>query len=135
MGTAVRDWTKGDYRPIDDYSEFGHNSLSSREDTVDTAGVDAIVSLAKYWWDVLLNASQNNWHFTARLSDGTSVQGIVAEDFRGLSQRALCARLLDLAKAYKLLPCMPSLAWLAIVAIYSPTKKTVRAFLLRLRSS
>ena len=37
-------------RPIDDFSEFGHNATLSADEYVDLGGVDTVVNIAKAWW-------------------------------------------------------------------------------------
>eukprot|EP00972_Heterocapsa_arctica_P090890 13409610-Heterocapsa_arctica.AAC.1 len=39
----------GGVRPIDDFSEYGHNATSATSEAIDLGGVDQIASIAKLW--------------------------------------------------------------------------------------
>jgi hypothetical protein len=105
---------KGDFRPCDDYSAFGHNATSSSTETVDTEGPDSITGIAKVWTQAM---AHEKVHMT--LSDGTVLKGKRHPAFSQESARRLLARLIDLEKAYKQLGIPLTERHLAIFALFS----------------
>ena len=115
---------KGDFRPCDDYSEFGQNSTSDTWETVDTDGVDAIVAVAKLW----VSAVNSDGRVRVVLSNGRCLEGRLNSEFTSAETRQLLARLVDLAKAYKQLAKDPRQSALAMFAVWNPHKACPELF-------
>ena len=115
---------KGDYRTVDDYSEYDQNATSDTWETVDTDGVDAIVAVAKCW----VSSISPNGKVSIRLSTGEYLEGWLHPAFFGEQPLELLARLLDLAKAYKQLAKDPRQSELAMFAAWNPSARRAEIF-------
>jgi len=82
-------------RPIDDFSEFGHNSASHSHDYVDLGGVDAVVGIAKTW----LEQPGPDGVVSITLSSGKTLRGPLHESYKERQSRRLQGRALDLRSA------------------------------------
>ena len=109
----------GDVRPIDDFSEFGHNGTSTTHDYIDLGGVDRVVGIAKTWLDAV---GEDGWT-KVKLSTGEELQGQVHEDFRTLKSRAPVGRAVDISKAFKQLAPHPSMQHLTVIFLANPHTK------------
>jgi hypothetical protein len=117
----------GGVRPIDDFTEFGHNSASQTEERIDLGGVDQVVSMAK----AVAEAVDDNGVVTVRFTDGTRRQGVVHPQFASLESRRPVGRALDLQKAYKQIPIAASQASLSVVVLWHPEHRAPRYYVLR----
>jgi len=114
-------------RPIDDFSEFGHNGSSATNDQITLGGVDEVCSLMKAWTE----AASEDGRVKVTLSSGEALEGTLAKGFRNKGQRRPVGRALDLKRAYKQVPIAPSMERLCIVALWHPTLKAARFYVLR----
>ena len=103
----------GGVRPIEDFSEYGHNATSATSEAIDLGGVDQIASMAKLWAESV----QEDGRVRLRLSTGTVLEGRVHEGFRDASQRLPVSRALDLKQAYRQIAPSPALAPLCVIGV------------------
>ena len=113
-------------RPIDDFSEFGHNASSHTFEHVNLAGIDGVAGIAKTWMDAMATD-------TARvtLESGLGKEGEVHHEFWGAEARGLQGRAIDLRRAFKQLPIAPNMASVAVIVIWHPEVRAPRYFILR----
>ena len=84
-------------RPVDGFSEFFHNACVTSTDKVNVSGVDAIASLIRVWSMLISQGSRRpNRKILLRLSDGTTLEGTLHEDFHEAPLEGTC---IDLEKA------------------------------------
>lgn len=118
---------QGDYRQIDDYSEYGHNATSETSETIDAGGLDWAVGIAKVWAQALEEGKKGR--FAIALENGEQLVGHLHPDFAEKSAgRELLGRSLDLEKAFKQLARDPKQAALSVVAVWNPEKKMAELF-------
>ena len=114
-------------RPIDDFSEFGHNGTSHTHERIDLATIDVCVGMVKELFCMV----DINGVVKTTLRDGTVLCGAGHEDFRTQEKRGVVGRTLDLKRAYKQIAPAPSMASLSIVAIWDSREEGVRYYELR----
>ena len=111
----------GEVRPIDDFSEFGHNMTSTTHDYADLGGVDRVIAVVKAWMDSV----GADGVVRMRLSNGTVLEAPVHPDFVTPESRAPVGRCIDVRRAFKQLPPDPEMEDLLVIFITNPdTKKT-----------
>ena len=115
---------KDSFRPCDDYSEAGPNSTSSTGEMVDVEGVDAIAAAAKAW----VVAVDSQGKVAVRDATGRRRFGWLHPELKEPGARALQARLVDLARAYKQLPAHPSDEAMAFYAVWNPHLRRAEIF-------
>ena len=108
--------SQNEVRPVDDYSEFGHNSTSHTFETVDAGGLDNVVGIARAWAGALNSAG----HVSMRLSTGEALMGHVHAGYSSTDTEVV-GRSLDLSRAYKQMARKPSLGAASIFAVWNPT--------------
>jgi len=115
----------GDYRPIDDFSEFGVNDTSSTKESVDVGGVDDIVGLAKAWIEAVDPVTRA---VRVELSSGRALRGELHPEWSLEEVRDLRGRSVDLEKAFKQIARSPAHGALSIIAVWNPEAKHVEFF-------
>eukprot|EP00972_Heterocapsa_arctica_P053504 7879756-Heterocapsa_arctica.AAC.1 len=110
-----------DARPIDDYSEFGHNATSTNYETADLDGIDSVVSLAKAW----AHATSGDGSVTVELASGATLSGYLHEEWSHSAEGRssvgkLLGRTLDLEAAFKQLARHPAGAALSVICVWDP---------------
>ena len=118
-------------RPIDDLSEFFVNACTTIEDKVPVAGVDAIMNMARFWAEAIMEGRSDAEHrFSLKLQSGETLQGILHEDFRSgpIDMKGKC---LDLESAYKQCPLSPTDEHCSICAVENPNTSETEYFLMR----
>ena len=108
-------------RPVNDFSEFGHNTTSSNIEAVDMGGVDAVADLAKTWGSSVKLGGLAE----VELENGSILKGSLHPSW---TEATLEGRLLDLEMEFKQLPRDPSQADLAIMALLDPSTGEVVYF-------
>ena len=114
-------------RPIDDFTEFGHNGTSWTHERVDLATVDVCAGMVKELHCMVGDRGA----LQTTLADGTVVRGWVRTEFARPGQRTITGRTLDLRRAFKQLAPSPSMASLTIVAVWDSRAGGVRYYELR----
>ena len=114
-------------RPIDDFSEFGHNGASKTHEKVDLATVDVCAGMLK----LAHGAAKDGGTVAVELNDGQVLEGKLHESFRGDDDRGMVGRTIDLRRAFKQLAPAPAMAPLMVVALWHPGVQAVRYYLLR----
>ena len=112
---------QGEYRPIDDYSEYGHNSTSATSETINPGGLDNVIGIAKQWAKAVLDKK-----VVVCLNDGTVLQAPLHGAYS--AEEKLVGRSLDLEKAYKQLARDPRQGALAVFAVWDPAAECPRLF-------
>ena len=93
---------KGKVRPVDDFSEFGHNATSSNTEAVDMGGVDAVAGLAKTW----VSSVKPGGLVEVELESGSILKGSLHPSWTEATL-TLEYRLLDLEMAFKTIASRP----------------------------
>ena len=107
-------------RPIDDFSEFGHNDSSGTDEHVDLGGVDAVAGITKAWSE----AVKADGTVRTKYKDGTKLVGRLHQDFAGGRHRRILGRALDLHRAYKQVPISPGLRRFAVICVWHPRRRS-----------
>ena len=116
-------------RPIDDFSEYFHNSCVTSYDKVTVASVDAIANFAKLWTQLIHQAKHDeDWRFSVVLSTGEELRGVLHPGFREEESHRLVGKCLDLESAYRQLAVRPSQRHLAIFSLKNPVSGQVEFF-------
>ncbi|CAK0909772.1 unnamed protein product, partial [Prorocentrum cordatum] len=108
-----------DYRPIDDFSEFGHkrNGASATSEKIDPGGVDEIAAMARA---LLSSVDWDTGRVELKPRDGPPMVGRVHAGWTPEYLCRLIGRSSDLWKAFKQLARRPSFAAFSIVAAWNP---------------
>ena len=114
-------------RPIDDFSEFGHNGTSHTFERIDLGGIDEVVGIAKVW----LQAPVDGERVRVQLESGVWLEEQLHPDYKDAKNRRVSGRALDLRRAFKQLAVRPSMRAVSIIAIWHPGEKGVRYYILR----
>ena len=115
-------------RPIDDYSEYGHNATSRTHDHIDLGGVDRVAAIAHCLSSSLYHGCVDVWLSTGLRRRGAVHPGHLAG---GGASAALVGRPVDLRRAFKQLAPFPSLAPLAVICLWNPKKRKPEYYILR----
>ncbi|MCR9077285.1 MAG: hypothetical protein NXI07_14705, partial [bacterium] len=114
-------------RPIDDFSEFGHNASLWTHERVDLEGVDAIVGIAKTWAE----AVKRDGTVSVTLASGEVLTGVLHPGFQKDRHLQLLGRALDLKRAFKQVPISPTMARAAVICLWHPGRRTPAYYVLR----
>jgi hypothetical protein len=114
-------------RPIDDFSEYGHNGTSETHERVDLATVDVCAGILKQ----IHTAVKDDQSVSMVLTSGMVLEGPLHPSLRDPDSRKLQGRTVDLKQAFKQLAPSPEFARLSIVSIWHPRFSALRYFLLR----
>ena len=114
-------------RPIDDFSEFGHNGTSETHERVDLATVDVCAGILKEYYAAVKDDQQ----VSVVLTDGTVLEGPLHPSLKAPEDRRIRGRTVDLRQAFKQLAPAPAMAPLTVVCIWHPVLKGIRYYLLR----
>ena len=113
-------------RPIDDFSEFGHNATSKTHEKVNLEGVDCVVGVAKTMAEAVFGD-----RVEVRMNSGATWCGVLHEGLRRAASRQVRGRALDLKRAFKQMPIAPSMAPVSVVCIWHPVRRRPAYYVLR----
>ena len=114
-------------RPIDDFSEYGHNATSSTDEHVDLGGVDAVVNMAKQWFE----ACKEDGTVRIELKSGERFVGQLHSSYGAPGELNLEGRALDLQRAFKQLAIAPAQRPLAVISLWHHKKEELMFYMLR----
>lgn len=114
-------------RPIDDFSEFGHNGTSETHEKVDLATVDVCAGIIKQYHDAV---KAGGW-VSVKMQNGELCVGRLHGDYQEPERRRLKGRTVDLKRAFKQLATAPSMAPLTVVGVWHRQLGGVRYYLLK----
>ena len=114
-------------RPIDDFSEYGHNGTSETHERVDLATVDVCVGIMKQYY----TAIKGNETVSVELASGMVLEGPLHPSLKDPDKRRVQGRTVDLKQAFKQLAPAPAFAPLTVVGIWHPRFAALRYYLLR----
>ncbi len=114
-------------RPIDDFSEYGHNGTSETHEKVDLATVDVCVGILKQYY----TAVKGDERVSVEMYDGEVLEGPLHPSLKDPEKRRIHGRTVDLRQAFKQLAPAPAMAALTVVGIWHPVAAAIRFYLLR----
>ena len=91
-------------RAIDDYSRFGQNSSTFLPERLDPGGIDHIAGVIRTW----LRAIANEGWVRIVLSSGQVLEAPIHPEWAVADLHDMYGRVVDLANAYRQLPCRPA---------------------------
>jgi len=112
-------------RVIDDYSEHGQNDCTSTSEKIDVGGIDVVASMARA---IIASLDSDSRRVCVSLSDGSTLEGQLHEDWSVSSAKTLVGKLWDLSKAYRQLARTPAHASVSVVATYNSYKGCVELY-------
>ena len=117
---------KDKVRPIDDFSELGHNATVQAPFTVDLGGIDEVVAIAR----TLARAAHDGGAFEIIDERGGIWAGTVHPAWHGAGDKVLgCC--LDLVAAFRQVPRAVAHAPFTIISVLDPGAKAMRLFELK----
>ena len=106
-------------RPIDDFSENGHNSAFGVEEKISLKSIDTVVATAKAWLSCVDDEGKIELHD----SSGKILRGWLHPDWTMCGWKDLVGRVADLKSAYKQLPVHSAHAHFNVVAVRNAAGK------------
>lgn len=103
----------GKLRPIDDFSEFGHNAAFGSEEKVSLKNIDSIVTVSRAWLESVDSSDEVMFHDTA----GKTWNAPLNPEWGKQRWTDLAGRVADLKGAYKQLPRHSAHRCFSIIAL------------------
>ena len=111
-------------RPIDDFSQFGHNQTFGSEEKIDLKSTDHVAKWAMAWCE----AVKPDGSVEVISQGGATLRGVLHEDIQEKGEVQLRGRVLDLRGAYKQLATHPADAPLNIIGVFNPASGAIELF-------